>query len=78
MEIYRGVAAIVADVFAAETQKGTHVTSQPDPEMTPEEREQFERNELHHDDENPSSGPASEPDVRRDTPQPPDTGAIKR
>ena len=49
-----------------------------EPEMTPEDREQFERNELHHEDEDQSSGPASEPDVHSDRPPPPDSGAVKR
>ena len=54
------------------------MAERPEPEMTPEEREQFERKELHHEDDDPSSGPASEPDVRSDAPLPPDTGALKR
>ena len=49
-----------------------------DEDMTPEEREDFERDQLHHDKEEPTSGPASEPDIRRDAPPPPDAGAIKR
>jgi hypothetical protein len=54
------------------------MADRPDGEMTPEEREQFERDRLHHDDEERRSGPASEPDVHSDAPLPPDTGAIKR
>jgi hypothetical protein len=40
--------------------------------------EEFERNQLHHEDEEaPAAGPASEPEIRPPAP-PPDAGAIKR
>ncbi|HJZ78148.1 MAG TPA: hypothetical protein VKE51_40755 [Vicinamibacterales bacterium] len=48
------------------------MANEPQPEMTPEERERFERDELHHEGEQRESGPASEADVRSDVPRPPD------
>ncbi len=54
------------------------MAGRPEPEVAPEEREQFGRKGLQHEDDDQSSGPASEPDVRSDAPLPPDTGALKR
>ena len=80
MEIYMPRRREIANGHAGATQEGEQMAIQPEPEMTPEEREQFERNKLHHEDEDVdrSSGPASEPDLRTDKPLPPDTGAVKR
>ena len=79
IEIYTAVGAEMSIAIPLES-RGEQMATQPEPEMTAEEREQFERNELHHEDENVdrSSGPASEPDLRSDKPLPPDAGAIKR
>jgi hypothetical protein len=62
---------------------GLGLSSAPDSrpgDMTPAQREEFEREVIHHEDEDPleNSGPASDPQIR---PQPaplPDAGSIKR
>jgi hypothetical protein len=47
-------------------------------DMTPEERERFERDTIHHErEEQPDGGPASEPDVRPDQPDPPNTSVFR-
>jgi hypothetical protein len=53
--------------------------SRPD-DMTPSQREKFERQQIHHDDEDPleNSGPASDPEIRPQPAAPPDAGSIKR
>jgi|tagenome__1003787_1003787.scaffolds.fasta_scaffold19194550_2 hypothetical protein len=54
------------------------MANEPERDMTPEEREQFEQEQLHHQDEHAAVGPASEPDVQPTPPLPSDAGAIQR
>jgi hypothetical protein len=62
---------------------GKGLSSGPDPrpdDMTPSQREEFEREVIHHEDEDPSenSGPASDSEIRPEPAAPPDAGSIKR